>query len=78
MIAWGERTKRREKTRGFELTLHCGGQGDAEGRASETEDAGVRWGNYPERRVLWRTEEWVPGKEEPIGQTGGWKNSHWI
>lgn len=53
-------------------------QGDEEGRASETQDAGVRWGKYPERRVLWRTEEWMPGKEEPIGQTGGWRNSHWI
>lgn len=65
VIAWGERTKRREKARGFEPTLHCGGQGDEAGRASETEVAGVRWGKYPERRVLWRTESGCQGRRSP-------------
>lgn len=35
------------------------------------QDTGVRWGENPNRRVLWRTDEWMPGKKEPVGQTGG-------
>lgn len=50
MLGEREKKKKREGPR-LRTALHDGGQGDEEGRASETEDTGVRWGEYPERRV---------------------------
>lgn len=70
VIAWGEREEKEEKAQGFELP--CMMEVREMKRVGQVrQDAGVRWGEYPERRVHAR-------EGGAHRSTGGRRNTHWI